>query len=249
MERRMKYRNCIFNLYGTLVDIHTDEERPQLWRDMAAYFAAERVHYGPDALHIRFKAICRSLDRESPLRKGAKEPHPEIRMEEVFLSLYAEKGVLAGIEQAERAARYFREKSTDYIRLYPGAKELLSRLRSEGRGVYLLANAQRTFAMWELEHLGLADAFDGMLISSDCGVRKPDKRFFDMLLRRCGIAAGSAVMIGSDGRCDVAGAKKAGLSSVYIRSNLSPNEPQPDADYVLDHMDLARVGDILLQNE
>ena len=33
----MQYRNYIFDLYGTLVDIHTDEEIPQLWEFMSDY--------------------------------------------------------------------------------------------------------------------------------------------------------------------------------------------------------------------
>lgn len=241
----MKYRNCIFDLYGTLVDIHTDEERPQLWREMAAYFAREGMQYAPDALRVRFKAICRSLDRGSPLRMDA-HSHPEIRIEEVFILLYAEKGIAADLSMAERAARFFREKSTDHIRLYDGATQLLDRLRAAGCGVYLLTNAQRVFTMWELEHLDLLRCFDGVLISSDCGVRKPDKRFFDILLRRYAIEPESAVMIGNDARCDVAGAKKAGLRTMYIRSNISPVEELPEADHVLERMDLARAGDILL---
>lgn len=31
----MRYPNCIFDLYGTLVDIHTDESRPEFWKKMA----------------------------------------------------------------------------------------------------------------------------------------------------------------------------------------------------------------------
>ena len=27
----MRYRHCIFDLYGTLVDIRTDERSPRLW--------------------------------------------------------------------------------------------------------------------------------------------------------------------------------------------------------------------------
>ena len=38
---------------------------------------------------------------------------------------------------------------------------------------------------------------------------------------------------------------KAGLAAVYIRSNLSPAEPLPDADHVLEELDLRRVGDLL----
>lgn len=34
----MKYENYIFDLYGTLVDIHTDEEKPELWEKLAQFY-------------------------------------------------------------------------------------------------------------------------------------------------------------------------------------------------------------------
>jgi len=40
----MKYENYIFDLYGTLVDIHTDEEDESLWKALAEYYGK----YGAD---------------------------------------------------------------------------------------------------------------------------------------------------------------------------------------------------------
>ena len=52
-------------------------------------------------------------------------------------------------------------------------------------------------------------------------------------------------MIGNDGVCDIEGAKKAGLKTVYVRSEISPKEELPEADYVLKKMDMERIGEIL----
>ena len=54
-------------------------------------------------------------------------------------------------------------------------------------------------------------------------------------------------MVGNDGTCDIRGAQAVGLSTVYIRSNISPKEPLPRADYVLETMDLDRVREILME--
>ena len=35
----MKYENYIFDLYGTLVDIHTDEEKTELWEKLRSFTA------------------------------------------------------------------------------------------------------------------------------------------------------------------------------------------------------------------
>ena len=35
--RKMMYETCIFDLYGTLVDIRTDEEKEELWERLAFF--------------------------------------------------------------------------------------------------------------------------------------------------------------------------------------------------------------------
>ena len=130
---------------------------------------------------------------------------------------------------------------------YDGAEELLAALRANGQRVWLLSNAQRVFTAYELRSLGLEPCFDGVYLSSDWSVKKPDPRFFRLLLRRQDIRPETAVMIGNDGACDIAGARAAGLATVYVRSAISPREPLPDADYALDPIDLVRVRQILTQ--
>ncbi|MDE7260556.1 MAG: HAD family hydrolase [Oscillospiraceae bacterium] len=245
----MRYDDYIFDLYGTLVDIHTDEEATELWAEMAAYYGRQGADYQPDELHTAYRRLTAAAEAElssAPLRQDAHEAHPEIKIELVFQQLFREKGVDADLEQAVRAGRRFRERSTEYIRLYNGAKELLGSLRESGGRVWLLSNAQSIFTSWELDCLGLTDYFDGIYLSSDYGVKKPDRRFFDILLRERGISPDCAVMIGNDGQCDIQGGQIAGLSTLYIHSNLSPNEPAPGADFVLERMDLGRVKEILL---
>lgn len=246
----MKYQHCIFDLYGTLVDIRTDEDAPGLWTAMAACYREEGAAYGPEELRESYlRLVGEAESKGAPLRWDAHEAHPEIQIELVFQRLFREKGVAAELSQAVQAGQRFRELSTEYIRLYDGAKELLSSLRERGCKLWLLSNAQAIFTRRELERLGLSDCFDGIYLSSDCGVKKPDHRFFDLLLQEQGILPELAVMIGNDGVCDIAGARSRGLASIYIRSNLSPTEPPPQADYVLAHMDLKQVQNILTGEE
>ena len=49
-----------------------------------------------------------------------------------------------------------------------------------------------------------------------------------------------------DGICDVEGAKNAGLSTLYIHTDISPKGEKPEADFVLDHMDMKRITEILM---
>ena len=242
----MRYQDYIFDLYGTLVDIHTDEISPRLWVRMAEYYRRRGAVYQPGELRTAYFRLVHELEDSPSLRQGAHEAHPEIQIEQVFRRLYEEKGVAPAPELVLRAGRAFRQWSTDYLRLYPGAVELLAMLRARGCGVWLLSNAQSVFTRQELDQLGIAQLFDGICLSSDYGVKKPDRRFFDILLREQGIQPERAVMIGNDGVCDIQGGKAAGLDTFYIRSNLSPEEPTPSADYILEQMDLRRLGEILI---
>ena len=241
----MGYRDCIFDLYGTLVDIRTDERSPALWEAMAARYREFGAVYMPPELADAYFRTVRDMEQSEDLRADAHEAHPEIKLELVFQRLYRDKGVLADLDRAVETGRYFRKCSLDYLRLYDGARELLQTLRDNGRRVWLLSNAQRIFTMYELDSLGLTGYFDGIYLSSDYGVKKPDPRFFRRLLTEQSIRPEDAIMVGNDGLCDILGAKNVGLATVYIRSNISPKEPLPDADFVLDHMDLSRVGEIL----
>ena len=244
-DRPLDKQTCVFDLYGTLVDIHTDEEREALWQAMAEYYEARGAAYTAQELKAAYEAHVAQAEA-GMAASDVHEAHPEIQIETVFAALYADKGVPVTCETAVETGLHFRKLSTDYIHLYDGAKELLLALREAGKKVYLLSNAQAIFTRWELETLGLADCFDGMLLSSDYGVKKPDERFYGALLDAYGLDPADAVMIGNDARCDILGAQAAGMETVYIRSNISPREPLPQASRVLGHMDLARVRRILL---
>ena len=51
----MKYTDLIFDLYGTLVDIHTEESR-EVWEKTALYFGYYGAHYTADGLKEAFEA-------------------------------------------------------------------------------------------------------------------------------------------------------------------------------------------------
>lgn len=244
----MRYRHCIFDLYGTLVDIHTDERSPRLWARMTELYRRNGADYRSGKLRDAYFHTVGELEGGLTLRQDAHEAHPEIQIEQVFQQLYQEKGVNADHELVAHTGLAFRRHSTDYLRLYDGAEELLCDLRAQGCGVWLLSNAQSLFTRWELERLGLNGLFDGVYLSSDYGCKKPDPRFFHALLHDRAIDAEGAVMVGNDGVCDIEGARGVGLSTIYIRSNISPKEPMPKADYVLEKMDLKQVLAILRED-
>ena len=53
------YQNYIFDLYGTLIDIWTDEEDPRLWRNLADLYSRYGADYSPEALQVAYSRIVR----------------------------------------------------------------------------------------------------------------------------------------------------------------------------------------------
>ena len=51
-----RYSNYIFDLYGTLVDIWTDEESPVLWEQMASLYSCYGADYTAEALKVALEA-------------------------------------------------------------------------------------------------------------------------------------------------------------------------------------------------
>lgn len=220
----MRYTDLIFDLYGTLVDIHT-EENHLVWEKTALYFGYYGAHYTPAELESDFR---QALSRRETKAGQSYECFPDIPFEDVMEELFRKKGVTENSHYlAVQAAQLFRIASTDYIRLYPNVIPVLRRLREKGFRLWLLSNAQKIFTAYELRHLGLEEAFDGIFLSSDYGCRKPDRRFFQVLLDQAHLDPGSCLMIGNDRETDIAGATAAGLSTLYMHTELTPPDQAP----------------------
>lgn len=241
------YDTCIFDLYGTLVDIRTDENKEELWEKLSLFYAFYGAFYTPEELARSYKRLTGEMTAgHEALRRDSHEAFPEIRIEEVFRALFEEKGIAPDEPLVRHAGQFFRILSMEFIRLYDGTEEMLSAVKESGRKIYLLSNAQRIFTEYEMNALGITKYFDGIFISSDEGCKKPDLKFFRKLIDTCDIDPERAVMVGNDGICDIEGAKRAGLGTVYVHSDISPAEDAPDADYVLPQMDMEQIRKILL---
>lgn len=244
------YQTCIFDLYGTLVDIRTDEDKPELWQRLALFYAYYGAYYNAEELRHTYGRLTAQLSSgKNTVRRDSHEAFPEIRIEDVFTEMFRIKGVSADEPLVRHAGQFFRALSTERLCLYDGTEEMLKSLLKSGRKVYLLSNAQKIFTEYELNALRLTPCFDGIFISSEHGCKKPDRYFFEKMIRTYDIDRSSAIMIGNDGVCDIRGAIQARLATLYVRTDISPKEVLPPADHVLEHMDMKRIADILLAED
>ena len=220
----MGYTDLIFDLYGTLVDIHTEEDAA-VWDKTALYFGYYGAHYtGPELKEAFLAAVS---DRKA--RQGQSyECFPEVPYEELMARLFRAKGIEENADALGfHAGQLFRVCSTDYVKLYDGVTDALKLLKRNGFRLWLLSNAQRIFTAYELRHLQLEEYFDGIWLSSDYQCQKPDLRFYQALLGEKGLDPEKCLMIGNDRKTDIAGAINAGLDTLYMHTALTPPDQLP----------------------
>ncbi len=226
-----EYSSYVFDLYGTLVDIHTDESSAVFWKRLSSFFETYGTAYPYRELRRDYLLFC--VEEEDKREEDA-----EIDLYPVFERLFRSKGIMPEEGDIRSFALSFREASRSHLRLYAGAADLLNSLKRSGKGVYLLSNAQALFTVPELEELGITDLFDGIVLSSDIGYKKPSVRIFETFLTRFSLKREECLYIGNDPYSDGKGASQAGFDVYLIRSALSPSGKEK---YDQEGMDLRKL--------
>ena len=219
------YQNYIFDLYGTLIDIHTDESSKNFYKKYVKWLRKQGYYFDWKQFRSSFLRIEQQY-RSQP----SKHHNPEIQIEDVFRDVFREKGYELDAEEILWLCESFRRISLIYLRLFPDTLQCLDALKKAGKHIYLLSNAQRSYTWQELEISGILPFFDGVLISSDEGCMKPDTDFYAILCERYHLDKKESVMIGNELRSDMAGAKAAGIDGFYLNRLAVFHEPE-QADY------------------
>jgi HAD superfamily hydrolase (TIGR01509 family) len=111
----------------------------------------------------------------------------------------------------ELATSYFRHRDRDPA-LFDDTLPCLRALRGQGHfRLGLLSNGSRL-----PETVGLAGYFDAVVFAQDHLVAKPDRRIFEVVERQLSMKSAACVLVGDHLINDVAGAKRAGWSAIWI---------------------------------
>ena len=100
--------------------------------------------------------------------------------------------------------------------LVPGAEQMLQTLQSKGYRLFAASNSFGHLQRSRLEHAGILHYFEDTYISMDIGYDKPDIRFYQEALRRCGLQPSEVLMIGDSMTTDVIGAQNAGIDARFF---------------------------------
>lgn len=198
----------LFDLDQTLLDFHASE-----------YVGLKLVLEGhglsfSDAIYEAFKAYNKSQWLE--LERGT------ITRRELFLKRFRYlfticEGDSSNLDPLELNGEFIRTMSVNGV-LMEGALEFVKHLKTEipDAKLYIASNGATINAKGRIASTGLEEYLDGLFISEDMGVTKPDPAFFEYLLTAIGAEKGDCIMVGDSLSSDMLGAKNASLTSVWF---------------------------------
>ena len=202
------HHNFLCDLDQTLLDFHASEQKA-----LGIVLKSNGFSFS-DEIYQAFKAYNKALWLE--LEKGT------ISRTELFAKRFQYVITQCG---GDASAFDLLKINDDFIRtmsvngvLIDGALEFTEKVKENipGARIYIASNGVTVNAKGRIASTGLDRYIDGIFISEEMGVTKPDAAFFDKCLERIGEPGSSCLMIGDSLTSDMLGAKNASLDSVWF---------------------------------
>jgi putative hydrolase of the HAD superfamily len=135
---------------------------------------------------------------------------------EVFAKALAAQGGNYPPEAASVLSSEFEATRRGRQRLLAGARELLTQLAPD-YSLALLTNGAPDLQREKIAASGLEPFFKAIAVSGEHGIGKPKPEIFHRLLGELGVSPSEAIMVGNSLERDIAGARNAGIPSIWIR--------------------------------
>jgi len=231
----MSIKGIIFDINGTLTDIHTNEWHDDVYRVISNLLSYQGIALEPKLVKDHFFRIMKEQ------RAANGERYPEFNAIGIFREIIAQHttdftrglapekleqlpGILA---ETHRAASRFR------LQLYPGVEETIRQVHKKYH-LAIISDGQTVYAIPELNAVGLSAYFDPIIISGQFGYRKPDERLFRSTLTAMKMEASEVLFVGNDMHRDVYGAQSVGMKTVFFKSNQGTQEKEGvKPDYII----------------
>ncbi len=99
----------------------------------------------------------------------------------------------------------------------PGTVEIARALKRSGYPVYVLSNCSAETFPIARDRYDFLQMFDGILVSGEVGLAKPDRRIYELMLDRIGRSASQCLLI-DDAPQNIAAAEGLGFRTILFRS-------------------------------
>ena len=118
-------------------------------------------------------------------------------------------------ESAEVYRNFQKENADELVKIFPGIKELLESLKTDGFRMGVVTSRTRESAQRYMDMFGIGDYFEEMVSCDDTDIHKPNPEPILLCLKKMGITAEEALMVG-DSPFDIKCANNAGVKSVLV---------------------------------
>jgi len=218
----------IFDLDNTLVD-----------------FMAMKAQAIDAAIHAMRDAGLRLSHEE--IRKRIDEIYAErgIEFQNVFDQLLFDQFSKVDYKILSSGIIAYRRAREAALVLYPHVTLTLVELLKMNLKLAVVSDAPGREAWLRLCYLNLHHLFDAVVTFDDTKKRKQNREPFDEALKRLGIQAHEALMIGDWAERDVVGAAQVGMKTVFARYGDTFGTVHSHADYEVD--DITQLIDIVKQ--
>lgn len=233
----MAIRALLFDLDDTLMvdEAVSHETFAHVAAEASSRFGVDPARFAADAMSTArelwgegaARPFCRSIGisafeclwggftGESPELTSLREWATAYRVE-VFANALALQDMPVPADAASFLSAEFASTRRSRQRLMPGARELLTQLAATRR-LALLTNGAPDLQREKIAASGLESLFQAIAVSGEHGIGKPKPEIFHRLLSELGTEASETVMVGNSLERDIAGARNAGIRSIWIR--------------------------------
>ena len=184
------FQGVIFDVDGTLVD--SNDAHARAWTE-----ALEQAGHRVPLARVR-RLIGMGGDQLLPEAVGLSADTP------------------AGKAIGERRGQIFRERYLPHVRPFPGASDLVHRLKGDGYALAVASSAQPEELRALLKLAGVDDLIGAKTSAGDVEESKPEPDVVLAALGKLRLPASAAVMIG-DTPYDVEAARRAGVAIIGFR--------------------------------
>lgn len=127
----------------------------------------------------------------------------------------------------EQSYRSWLNKGSHLIK---GARSLIQQLAAQYE-LYIVTNGVSKTQYQRLHDSGLAPYFKQVFVSEDIGYQKPQKEYFDYVLKHLQKDPKQMLLIGDSLSSDIVGANRAGIASCWYNPDHLVNETEAKPDY------------------
>jgi putative hydrolase of the HAD superfamily len=249
----MAIRALLFDLDDTLAvdEAVSHETFAHVAAVAAGRFGVEPARFAADAMAIarelwaggECRPFCRSIGisafeclwggftGESPELTALRTWAHSYRVE-VFTKALEAQGAVFSSEAGGVLSSEFAATRRSRQRLLSGARELMTQLSADYR-LALLTNGAPDLQREKIAASGLEPFFEAIAVSGEHGIGKPKPEIFHRLLGELGVSAEEALMVGNSLERDIAGARNAGIRSIWIRVPGSEEQADVTPDHTI----------------